>query len=40
VPAAEYADAGATWLVESPRPEGDWVEELRRRLRRGPHDRA
>jgi alkanesulfonate monooxygenase SsuD/methylene tetrahydromethanopterin reductase-like flavin-dependent oxidoreductase (luciferase family) len=39
VPAAEYADAGATWLVESPRPDGDWVEELRGRLRRGPDDR-
>ena len=25
---AEYADAGATWLVESRWPEGDWLNEL------------
>lgn len=33
VPAAEYADAGATWLVESTRPIGDWVDEFRDRIR-------
>ena len=36
VPADEYADAGATWLIESARPVGDWVEEFRRRIRRDP----
>ena len=36
VPATEYADAGATWLVESTRPIGDWVDEFRARVRRNP----
>ena len=36
VPADEYADAGATWLVEWPHPDGGWVEDLRLRIRRGP----
>jgi alkanesulfonate monooxygenase SsuD/methylene tetrahydromethanopterin reductase-like flavin-dependent oxidoreductase (luciferase family) len=34
--ADEYADAGATWLVESTWPSGDWVRELSDRVRRGP----
>jgi alkanesulfonate monooxygenase SsuD/methylene tetrahydromethanopterin reductase-like flavin-dependent oxidoreductase (luciferase family) len=36
VPAAEYAAAGATWLVEGCWPEGDWVTELRARITAGP----
>jgi alkanesulfonate monooxygenase SsuD/methylene tetrahydromethanopterin reductase-like flavin-dependent oxidoreductase (luciferase family) len=36
VPAAEYAGAGATWLVESTWPQGDWVDELHARVRQGP----
>lgn len=36
VPAAEYADAGATWLLESTWPEGDWLPDLRRRVGIGP----
>ncbi|HEY8523769.1 MAG TPA: LLM class flavin-dependent oxidoreductase [Acidimicrobiales bacterium] len=36
VPAAEYADAGATWLVEAPWPDGDWVARVRARLAAGP----
>lgn len=36
VPADEYADAGATWLIESTRPVGDWIEEFRDRVRRDP----
>jgi alkanesulfonate monooxygenase SsuD/methylene tetrahydromethanopterin reductase-like flavin-dependent oxidoreductase (luciferase family) len=36
VPADEYADVGATWLIESTRPEGDWLAKLRDRVRRGP----
>ena len=37
VPAQEYADAGATWLVESTWPVDEgWVDELRTRVRRGP----
>jgi len=38
VPAQEYADAGATWLVESTRPIGGWVDEFHARIRRNPHD--
>jgi len=38
VPAQEYADAGATWLVESTWPVGDWVKEFHARIRRNPHD--
>jgi hypothetical protein len=30
VPVAEYGEAGATWLVESCWPVGDWLAELRR----------
>jgi alkanesulfonate monooxygenase SsuD/methylene tetrahydromethanopterin reductase-like flavin-dependent oxidoreductase (luciferase family) len=33
---ADYAAAGATWLVESTWPEGDWLLELRQRVRAGP----
>jgi alkanesulfonate monooxygenase SsuD/methylene tetrahydromethanopterin reductase-like flavin-dependent oxidoreductase (luciferase family) len=36
VPASEYADAGATWLVASAWPTGDWVEELHARARCDP----
>jgi hypothetical protein len=36
VPAREYADAGATWLVDGAWPTGDWVEDLRNRIRQGP----
>jgi alkanesulfonate monooxygenase SsuD/methylene tetrahydromethanopterin reductase-like flavin-dependent oxidoreductase (luciferase family) len=36
VPAEEYADAGATWLVESTEPLGDWVPEFRQRVNAGP----
>ena len=36
VPAGEYADAGATWLVESTQPLGDWVPEFRQRVNAGP----
>lgn len=36
VPAQEYADAGATWLVESTWPVGDWVQEFHDRIRRDP----
>jgi hypothetical protein len=33
---ADYAAAGATWLVDSTWPEGDWMTELRQRVRSGP----
>jgi alkanesulfonate monooxygenase SsuD/methylene tetrahydromethanopterin reductase-like flavin-dependent oxidoreductase (luciferase family) len=33
---SEYADAGATWLVDSTWPVGDWVGEFHERVRRGP----
>jgi alkanesulfonate monooxygenase SsuD/methylene tetrahydromethanopterin reductase-like flavin-dependent oxidoreductase (luciferase family) len=36
VPAEEFADAGATWLIESTWPFDDWVEELAARVRAGP----
>jgi alkanesulfonate monooxygenase SsuD/methylene tetrahydromethanopterin reductase-like flavin-dependent oxidoreductase (luciferase family) len=36
VPIDEYADAGGTWLVEGCWPEGDWVDDLRRRITAGP----
>lgn len=36
VPAAEYADAGATWLTQSTWPVDDWVDEFHQRVRRGP----
>jgi alkanesulfonate monooxygenase SsuD/methylene tetrahydromethanopterin reductase-like flavin-dependent oxidoreductase (luciferase family) len=36
VPAAEYADAGATWLIESTWPGDDWVDEFHGRIRTGP----
>ncbi len=34
--AAEYADAGATWLVDSIWPEGDWVNEFSAKVKAGP----
>lgn len=36
VPAGEYAEAGATWLIESTWPLDDWVPEFRRRVAGGP----
>jgi alkanesulfonate monooxygenase SsuD/methylene tetrahydromethanopterin reductase-like flavin-dependent oxidoreductase (luciferase family) len=36
VPADEYADAGATWLLDSTWPVGDWVGEFVGQVRRGP----
>ncbi|HEX2564203.1 MAG TPA: hypothetical protein VHK25_09820 [Acidimicrobiales bacterium] len=36
VPADEYASAGATWLVDSVWPEGDWVADIRGRVAAGP----
>jgi len=36
--AAEYADAGVTWLTESTWPTGDWVDEFRTRVAAGPRD--
>ncbi|OLT09518.1 hypothetical protein BJF90_44070 [Pseudonocardia sp. CNS-004] len=38
IPAQEYAQAGATWLVEGIDPEGGWVDELRTSIRRGPRN--
>jgi alkanesulfonate monooxygenase SsuD/methylene tetrahydromethanopterin reductase-like flavin-dependent oxidoreductase (luciferase family) len=39
VPAGEYADVGATWLIDSTWPEGDWVDEFGARIRAGPSRR-
>jgi alkanesulfonate monooxygenase SsuD/methylene tetrahydromethanopterin reductase-like flavin-dependent oxidoreductase (luciferase family) len=36
VPAAEYREAGATWLVEGTWPDQGWYEELRALVRAGP----
>jgi alkanesulfonate monooxygenase SsuD/methylene tetrahydromethanopterin reductase-like flavin-dependent oxidoreductase (luciferase family) len=36
VPADEYVSVRATWLVEGAWPEGDWVADLRSRIRHGP----
>jgi alkanesulfonate monooxygenase SsuD/methylene tetrahydromethanopterin reductase-like flavin-dependent oxidoreductase (luciferase family) len=36
VAADEYAAAGATWLVESAWPDGDWVADLHGRIAAGP----
>jgi hypothetical protein len=33
---AQYADAGATWLVDSTWPVDDWVGEFRARVQAGP----
>jgi alkanesulfonate monooxygenase SsuD/methylene tetrahydromethanopterin reductase-like flavin-dependent oxidoreductase (luciferase family) len=33
---AEWEAAGVTWLVEGTWPEGDWVDEVRERIRIGP----
>ncbi|TWF76954.1 luciferase-like monooxygenase [Pseudonocardia hierapolitana] len=38
IPAHEYQQAGVTWLVEGIDPEGDWVDELRASIRRGPRN--
>jgi alkanesulfonate monooxygenase SsuD/methylene tetrahydromethanopterin reductase-like flavin-dependent oxidoreductase (luciferase family) len=37
IPVDEYAAAGATWLVDSTWPLGEWVDELRDTIRSGPH---
>ena len=36
VPPADYAAAGATWIIEGAWPQGDWVSELRTRIAAGP----
>jgi alkanesulfonate monooxygenase SsuD/methylene tetrahydromethanopterin reductase-like flavin-dependent oxidoreductase (luciferase family) len=40
VPAGEYRDAGATWLVEGEWPDGDWYRRLRTLIEAGPPDRS
>lgn len=35
-PVDEYAAVGATWLIEGCWPQGDWVDDLRRRITAGP----
>lgn len=35
-PAEAYEEAGATWLVESRWPEGNWLDELQQRAESGP----
>lgn len=39
VPWKEFEDAGATWIVESGWPQGDWQEDLERMVRDGPSGR-
>jgi alkanesulfonate monooxygenase SsuD/methylene tetrahydromethanopterin reductase-like flavin-dependent oxidoreductase (luciferase family) len=36
VPIDEYESAGATWVVDGAWPQGDWVDDLRARIRSGP----
>lgn len=36
VPVADYAAVGATWLIDSTWPTGDWLPEFRDRVRQGP----
>lgn len=36
VPAGEYAEAGASWLIQSADPLDDWVPEFRARIAAGP----
>lgn len=36
IPAGEYAQAGATWLVEGTDPEPGWLPRLQERVRQGP----
>jgi alkanesulfonate monooxygenase SsuD/methylene tetrahydromethanopterin reductase-like flavin-dependent oxidoreductase (luciferase family) len=36
VPAADYEAIGATWLIDSTWPEGEWADELLGRIRQGP----
>jgi len=38
VPWSEFEDAGATWIVESGWPEGDWRDDLEQMVRDGPSD--
>jgi alkanesulfonate monooxygenase SsuD/methylene tetrahydromethanopterin reductase-like flavin-dependent oxidoreductase (luciferase family) len=38
IPAGEYAQAGATWLVDGIWPRDGWVNELRATIRSGPAD--
>jgi alkanesulfonate monooxygenase SsuD/methylene tetrahydromethanopterin reductase-like flavin-dependent oxidoreductase (luciferase family) len=33
---ADFEEAGVTWLLDAPWPMGDWVAELRERIRKGP----
>jgi alkanesulfonate monooxygenase SsuD/methylene tetrahydromethanopterin reductase-like flavin-dependent oxidoreductase (luciferase family) len=37
---AEYEDAGATWLIESRWPDGNWLDELEESARRDPRSDA
>ncbi len=37
-PAADFAEAGVTWLLEGAWPHGEWVTELGNRIRKGPPD--
>jgi alkanesulfonate monooxygenase SsuD/methylene tetrahydromethanopterin reductase-like flavin-dependent oxidoreductase (luciferase family) len=39
VPWKEYEEAGATWIVESGWPQGDWQDDLERMVREGPSGR-
>jgi len=36
VPVDEYESVGATWVVDGAWPQGDWVDDLRARIRSGP----
>jgi hypothetical protein len=36
VAAADYAAVGATWLVDGVWPTGDWVDDLRGRIKAAP----
>ena len=38
IPAEEYQEAGATWLVAGISPEGGWVDELRATIHNGPRN--
>jgi hypothetical protein len=38
IPGHEYVQAGVTWLVEGIFPEGNWIDDLRASIRRGPRN--